>query len=380
MRSVDVIIIGGGVAGLFTLAKCIHRGYSAVLLDKGALGSGQTLKSQGIIHGGTKYALLGKMTEAQRQIAGMPTYWRACLSGRGDVDLSGCRVLSDSHYMWAMPNLPSRITGFFASQFMQSHVQALPDAQRPSALQHPACRGKCYVLDEPVIDVRSLVEVFAKQYAEHIFTHCDIVRAANQPYQKKQNNQNKWQHIDIICNGDQEKSKRQTFRARKIVITAGEGNGEFVPQQLRPLRMVRAHVPKSFGKLFVHVLEASDKPRLTITTYDDSHEANEGLVWYLGGNVAEKGATLSEAETITYAKNELASIFPWLDLSVVNFSTIFVNRAEGLAEGKRPDAPTIVDNGSEIIAWPTKLALAPMLADGVLNRLLMTEYSIDDKS
>ncbi len=135
-EKLDVVIIGGGIAGLFTLAKCLNRGYRAVLLEKHALGGGQTLKSQGIIHGGTKYALLGKMTEAQRQIAGMPAYWRACLAGQGDVDLSGCRVLADKQCMWAMPQLSSRITGFFASKMMKSRVETLTQDIVAAAFMH----------------------------------------------------------------------------------------------------------------------------------------------------------------------------------------------------------------------------------------------------
>ena len=58
----DVVIVGGGIAGLWILSALRAEGYQTILLEKDALGAGQTLASQGIIHGGTKYALTGKLT------------------------------------------------------------------------------------------------------------------------------------------------------------------------------------------------------------------------------------------------------------------------------------------------------------------------------
>jgi len=50
----DVLIFGGGAAGLWCL-DCFRRaGYHALLLESKALGSGQTIQAQGIIHGGGK--------------------------------------------------------------------------------------------------------------------------------------------------------------------------------------------------------------------------------------------------------------------------------------------------------------------------------------
>ena len=57
---VDTVIAGGGIAGLWLLNVLRSKGYSAVLLEAGSLGGAQTLSSQGIIHGGMKYALGGR--------------------------------------------------------------------------------------------------------------------------------------------------------------------------------------------------------------------------------------------------------------------------------------------------------------------------------
>ena len=60
MASADVVIIGGGVAGLWTLDQLVREGHRAVLLESSRLGEGQTVAAQGIIHGGLKYSLSGK--------------------------------------------------------------------------------------------------------------------------------------------------------------------------------------------------------------------------------------------------------------------------------------------------------------------------------
>ncbi|HRJ12593.1 MAG TPA: FAD-dependent oxidoreductase, partial [Alphaproteobacteria bacterium] len=65
----DALILGGGIAGLWLARRLQLAGYRVVLLENQKLGGGQTLASQGIIHGGLKYALLGQVNETARRIA-----------------------------------------------------------------------------------------------------------------------------------------------------------------------------------------------------------------------------------------------------------------------------------------------------------------------
>ena len=93
---VDAVIVGGGIAGLWTLARLRAEGFNAVLLESEAIGAGQTRYAQGIIHGGTKYALTGKLTASSEAVANMPSIWRACHAGNGEVDLSGAVALKNA--------------------------------------------------------------------------------------------------------------------------------------------------------------------------------------------------------------------------------------------------------------------------------------------
>src|SRR3989338_3237970 len=110
--STDIVIIGGGIAGLWLLNRLRQQGFDAIVLEKSALGSGQTIASQGIIHGGLKYALSGVLSPASSAIAAMPEHWRRCLRGEGDVDLRGCRVLGPHYFMWSGGGYRSRLKTF----------------------------------------------------------------------------------------------------------------------------------------------------------------------------------------------------------------------------------------------------------------------------
>ena len=85
----QIAIIGGGISGLWLLNVLGNLGYSVVLLEQEALGQAQTFASQGMIHGGIKYALGGFTTPASESIASMPETWRQCLAGGGPLPLTG---------------------------------------------------------------------------------------------------------------------------------------------------------------------------------------------------------------------------------------------------------------------------------------------------
>jgi len=160
--STDVLIVGGGVAGLWLNARLRRLGFATLLVDKGALGGGQSVKSQGIIHGGTKYALSGALTGASEAIADMPRRWREALEGKGELDLSGARLLSDAHYLWLPGTLAGNLTSFFASKAVRSRVGQVKGDELPPALQHLGDRPKVYRLSELVLDVPSLIARLAE--------------------------------------------------------------------------------------------------------------------------------------------------------------------------------------------------------------------------
>jgi glycerol-3-phosphate dehydrogenase len=361
--STDVLIVGAGVAGLWLNARLRKAGWSTLLVEQGSLGGGQTLKSQGIIHGGAKYALHGALTGASEAIADMPRRWRQALEGTGELDLSGVRLLSEAHYLWSPGTLAGNLTSFFASKAVRGRVDAVKGDQLPPALQNPGFKGKVYRLAELVVDVPSLVARLAE------LADGSLLAAT---------------HIEPLLEGEAVVGLRidgRDVRAQRIVLSAGAGNEALLSalgiqqpaMQRRPLHMVMAK-GAALKPLYAHCLGGGSKPRITVTT----HPASDGQwVWYLGGELAEaEGVARSEAEQIAVARKEIGQLLPWVDLSQVNWATLRVDRAEPAQSGLvRPDNAFLANEPPLLVGWPTKLALAPDFADRVIASLGDAELS-----
>ncbi len=379
----DVLIFGGGIAGLWTLARLRSLGYSCLLVEPHALGAGQTIASQGIIHGGLKYALDGQVGGAARAIAAMPGVWRRCLAGEKDapVDLRGVPVLSDHYHYWTSSGVLSRMAGAGASRVMRTDVERLAPADRPELLRAaPTGVGgvDVYRVGEMVLDARMLVARLAELGRGRLVHGAlvpseDLKRAPGQ--------------VRLRCTDGRE----VTVRAQTVVLAAGAGNehlleafggpgtgeGGFLRMQRRPLHMVMLRGAPA--ELFGHCVGTSTSPRLTITSGRISVPVGTAAgepehVWYMGGQIAEAGVERSREKQIEAAKRELAECVPWVKVpSEARWATLMVDRAEGVRGGaeanKRPDGPAVVRTRTAIAAWPTKLAFAPLMADEVVALL-----------
>lgn len=355
--STDVLIVGGGIAGLWLNARLRRAGYATLLVEADRLGGGQSVKSQGIIHGGTKYALHGALTGSSEAIADMPARWRKALLGEGELDLSGVRLLSDAHYLWSPGSLAGNLTSFFASKAVRSRVDAVKGDALPPALQHPRFKGKVYRLSELVIDVPSLLQRLAELAGDSLL--------AGQRIEALREN---GELVGLRIDG-------REIRARRIVLTAGEGSEALLAElgieqpkmQRRPLHMVLVRSP-ALLPLYAHCLGGGPKPRITVTTHPST---NGQWAWYLGGDLAEADGVAREPDAqIRHAQRELAELLPWVDLSDAQWQTLRINRAEPAQSGLvRPDNAFLAEQGRLLVGWPTKLALSPDLADRVFQHL-----------
>ncbi|WP_110995815.1 NAD(P)/FAD-dependent oxidoreductase [Pseudomonas sichuanensis] len=355
--STDVLIVGAGVAGLWLNARLRKQGYSTVLVERASLGGEQTIKSQGIIHGGTKYALHGALTGASEAIADMPRRWREALAGTGELDLTGTRLLSDAHYLWSPGTLAGNLTSFFASKAVRGRVDQVKGEQLPPALQDRAFKGKVYRLAELVIDVPSLLANLAQLAGDSLLAG---------------------ERIEPLREGDELVGLNvdgREIRAQRIVLSAGGGTEDLLhalglnqpTMQRRPLHMVLAKGP-NLKPLYAHCLGGGPKPRITVTT----HPAADGQwVWYLGGDLAEAdGVAREPAAQIAAAQKEVAGLLPWVDQSLIRWATLRIDRAEPGQTGLvRPDNAFLAEQQRLLVGWPTKLALAPDLTDRVLASL-----------
>lgn len=357
----DCLLFGAGISGLWLAARLIARGYDVLLLESGRTGGLQTLASQGIIHGGLKYALLGKLTGSSEALATMPDRWRSCLGGTGELDLRGVRLLSPHQYLWSTESLFSRLAGLFASQTLRSRVTRIAPTERPAPFDHPGFQGDLYRLHEPVLDIPSLVARLTTLVGERLRRLPEGARVELQAGPAPGLRLS-------LTDGDELR-----LDARLLIFVAGAGNAGLlesigergIATQCRPLQMVmvRGRLPP----VFAHCLGAGVNPRLTITSYP---LPGGQQLWYLGGDLAETGVSKNAETQIAAARAEVRALFPWLSLAEMGWATLAVDRAEPRQpDQQRPETAVVMGGEGFLVGWPTKLAFAPLLAEQILDRL-----------
>lgn len=360
----DVAVCGGGIAGLWAMHALRARGFRPVLLERHTLGGRQTLAAQGILHGGLKYALDGKVDDISLRLREMPPLWLDCMAGKGEVDLSGTQVLSDCQHLWSDGSLLSKLSGAVGSKMMSGDVDSLDRKEWPEAFRQLDYRGSVRVLRETVIDVKSALQCLSAPMRDALY-QADEMR--------------------VITDGERISAlELQTagqpttrLKARIYLFTAGTGNeipAGLLPiaqpaTQRRPLRQML--IKNAPCKLYGHCIIADPKPRVTITT----HTLQDGsLVWYMGGNIAEKACKLpSEEASIRFAIDELQAIFPKFNWNNYQWGIWDIDRAEPHQSVRfMPSEPTVTHIGNSLIAWPTKLVFAPGLAARIATEVTHT--------
>lgn len=353
----DAVIFGGGIAGLWILDELVRSGRSCVLIERDALGAGQTIWSQGIIHGGLKYTLDGLLSPAARAIREMPAIWRDCLAGRREPDLSGAAVRSEHCWLWRTDTLRSRAGMLGARVGLRTPVRTVDADARPPALRQ--CPGTVAQLDEQVIDTAAVLSVFLDRHAER------IVQAP--PHDPAVIRRTGDEVTITLARGD------VLLHPQRVILAAGGGNAGLRDtfgldpgcMQVRDLHMVLVR-GAGVTELFGHCVDGA-RTRATITTV----RTREGdLAWQVGGEIAERGVGVAPEDLTRRARAELASVLPGLDLSGALWATYRAPRAEGATPGgKRPEDVVVLEDGPVLTVWPTKLALAPRAAEAVICRL-----------
>ena len=359
----DAAIIGGGIAGLWLLNVLRGANYGAVLIESGQLGGGQTLASQGLIHGGLKYALGGAPNRASEAIAGMPGRWRACLEGAGEVDLRGLKPLSEHFYLFAGTGGLGPLATLLASKLLRGRAKRLRAEAFPPFLCPRVFSGIVYRLEDFVLGSRQLTERLARLGAPHLYAASKLDR------------------VEANAEGAQIEIGNLSIACRRLILAAGAGNeallkrlGLPVAMQRRPLHQVVVRHPHA-GPFFGHCLTdlKGAEPRLTIT----SNRPGSGgpWLWCIGGRLATGGNARSAAEQRRFARRELDACLPWIDWREAEIECFRLDRAEPKqAKGQRPDEAFAEAQGSCIVCWPTKLTLAPDLGQKVLALMPPPEH------
>ncbi len=233
---------------------------------------------------------------------------------------------------------------------------------RPAALLE--CPGDVARLDEQVIEPESMLRDLADQQRGRVL--------------KIDSNSG----LEFVCRGpgevelirllDPESGAPLDLRPGRVIFTAGAGNAALREMtgldgrtmQRRPLHMVmvRGALPPLNG----HCVDGAST-RVTITSTVDCQDR---VLWQIGGQLSELGATMSREQIIERAREEIAEVLPGIDVEGAAWASYCVDRAENrTASGRRPDSPAFSRAGNTVTGWPIKLALVPVLVQQIVEDL-----------
>lgn len=370
LMTVETLVIGGGVAGLWTLDELVRHGHDAALIEAEALGHGQSICAQGILHGGVKYTLSGLLAPGARQVSRMPELWAERLEGRESPDLSGACVRASACHLWRTDSMKSILGMSGAKIALRTRPRKLPKADRPEILK--ACPGDVALLPEKVLETPSLLAALAAPHRDRLL------------------------HGRVRDGGFEEDGDRRVWlevegadgasvmvRAGTLVLCAGAGNQALLElfqagtpgwrptMQRRPLHMSMLKGPEQvLPELNGHCVDGA-ATRVTVT----SSTASDGSrVWQLGGELAEQGCERDPVEQTEAARSCLREAIPGFDPDAagLQWSSYRIDRAEIGSGGTAPVRPddVHVDRHRElVVVWPTKMVLAPRAAEKVCGHL-----------
>lgn len=337
----DIIIHGAGIAGLWTFHRLKKLGYDVLLLEKDAIGGGQSIASQGIIHSGLKYAIAGQVNELARQISKMPDIWNDALEGKGDVDISSARISPESQYMLIPEGFMGGLVKIVSKKALGRDVYELDKADWPEEIVNSGFRGAVIHMNEPVLNIPRVIRGLASPYKDCI----------------------------------KKSSDEQLIQAKLHIYTAAASNIEVarimkhdkgLQTQKRPLLM--GMIKNAPFHLNAHLIGTSEKPVATITT----HQCSDGTpVWYIGGAAAERKKDADPKEVYDATTKALKKYLPTVYHGDFEWATLPIDRVEGKSEtsGWMPDTPTVHAVDDHLYCWPTKLTFAPLLSDTIMKHI-----------
>ena len=374
----DVLIIGGGVQGLWLLNELHEKQYSAVLLERGELGGAQTCHSHVYIHQGYLY----REASLAARLKGVQKPWDDWVHkhrpGRGfQPSFFGFRNPGDGeeHFaLWKAAGLDRR------------------EASLPTCLVGGEIRV-VYESPEMCLEGHSLVEGLQSGVAEFI----SAVREVDRFHTKiaAGTGVKTVEQIDVQT----ARGCKLRILPRAVVLAAGAGNSRLLDllsggdrrlmgllqhaQQIRKAHMLVVSGDKQrFDPLTgVFLLPAREFRKFTffIVSRIDAGEVGDETVWLVSDN---------RSEALSYVEDVLEyGPGSWLPLVLRSLQKLAPKyfrdpkrmqfkwgvyeapKAEGRAGGEIPQEERIERFGFKNlwVLWPTKLTLAPKVSSVVMN-------------
>lgn len=362
----DVLIIGGGVMGLWLLNDLQNAGYSALLLEHREVGGGQTLHSHSYIHQGTTYRESALIQELQT----VRQDWDTWLTGRAP----------EYGYLPSYIGFVNPADAEMRKVLWQSAGLTPEHSPLPPVLN----RGKIQVLlKSPELCLNG--EWLISELVSRVGEFATRSKAVNAIRINRATDRVEEVHVSL------ESSKEVIFQPRTLVLAAGAGNQmllELASSGHRPY-LGRVGDAQQIRKAFMLVIEGKKGDLEPLTgIFPDlrglfivSRELKEenGVIW-LVSDYTSMGIAFIE-DWMTYdARWWLEGVLPALqelaprvmdNKQRLRWGVYAAPKAEGKAGGFLPNDPRIEDFRFRNLwaVWPTKLTLAPKASRLLVDRI-----------
>lgn len=369
MYEVDVLVAGGGVAGVLTAAQLTTMGFRCLLVEPRAIAAEQSGHSHGYLHKG--YIYYRAERNLVRNLMNSRQIWDRYLSGServaADSDLSLVGFEND--------NVARLATGVWDGAGLS--VNELGSEQWPNFLNDSPLT-RIYSTNEPSFDFTSVLSRIATNANGLTVIRGRVTRFG---FSRK-----KCTSVECEIGG-----RVRKIRARYLVLACGGGNAKII---LNTFGYFQA--APSTRTSFMLVVRGKPLPQLSLILPENQFYglfmvsrkiAGDG-VWLASNYLSYSGHCTSRsvaARTWSIATlRTLDSLFPKLLRRGIRLGLYAAPKAELRRDPERlPEDKVVEHYGMTNVAavWPTKLTLAPLITNelaGIVSTLLKQPANFGD--
>jgi glycine/D-amino acid oxidase-like deaminating enzyme len=366
---IDVLIIGGGIQGLWLLNDLTQVGYNVALLENGKLGGDQTLHSHGFLHQGYGYT----NAEMARRLKVTTERWNVFIKKR-------CIPIPQAPSLYGFTSLANSL--LWRGKWAEAGLEAR-EYQRLPFMEKGLLR-KVFETDEKWLNTAGVIKCLAAP-VEQAIIQGEVERFRYSP------DKDVIESVDVIVD-----NQRFLFACKFVVLAAGKGNHQLLrmvnsayiqnkAERVKQLRKSLMLVIKGNSQLLDIALVVPDLWLFIVSRRDK----NGDNIWLASYDVDqaydEKQNIEPDQSRVQDTTTALFTILPRL-FARQNVRKMQWGAYTGLkAEARNIDITTKVETGQVLTphewvietfakniyaVWPTKLTLAPEASKALVFRLL----------
>jgi glycine/D-amino acid oxidase-like deaminating enzyme len=388
--NVDVVIIGGGIQGLWLLSDLVEAGYQTILLERKRPGFGQTGHSHVFLHEGHIYASMLQETpqDTQSRVAAVlkaNALWKAALKGGGR--LQNLTSLQSNFYIgWSDPGK----AWTFEERCELTNLPYQEVEPDPLEFAKSAKITNLYKSEGISLESSVLLDRLMSFSNEGKLVGC---------CQKLSVQANETGGFDLLAEHDrdlavnQEKEPSLQIRARSLVLSAGAGNETVINSLFgsATTNATRQQTVKTFMLVLRHKQDslpwlAGMFPDFGGIFFVSRKDSQGRTVWLIGDKQRELVAVPGDMTTfdaITWfekLKRAMEKLFPDTTANADNYEwgIYEATKAEHLTKNKRftsggafPESYHVHKDPAKPLwlVWPTLLTFAPLVARSIVADL-----------